>query len=81
MRMILILIDCLAFIVHLEHVFAYLLGFWIDFTRKILSKLKSNIRGSKKTTTTKQQQQQQQQQALLPQNSKNLSTVKKDAYQ
>ena len=53
MRMTLILFACLAFIVHLEHVLAYLLGFWIDFTRKILSKLKSGIRGSKNNNNNK----------------------------
>ena len=41
---------------------------------------KSGVQKKQKTTTTKQQQKQQQQ-ALLPQNPKNLSTVKKDAYQ
>ena len=57
----------------------FLLTCWVS---GLISRERSyqNFKKKKKTTTTKQQQKQQQQ-ALLPQNSKNLSTVKKDAYQ
>ena len=60
----------------------FLLTCWVSglISRERSYQNLSQASGVQKTTTTTKQQQQQQQ-ALLPQNSKNLYTVKKDAYQ